>query len=158
MRYLNDLMLTTSIDPEEMKKQLAATSPPAPAQPPTATPLPTPQPPPFVPYSHPLPFSALGGQQPISSSQSNFIPSVQPFDTSAFNLGAGNLDFEATFNFSSSLLLPYGWSTDLPTPFFLNRLLDVFFTKSHFGSDIITEDRFRASMTLPPTHIAYRER
>ncbi|SCZ91092.1 BZ3501_MvSof-1269-A2-R1_Chr2-1g03761 [Microbotryum saponariae] len=55
------------------------------------------------------------------------------------------------------LLYP-GWPVDLPSPGLVNRLLDVFFTKSHVFKEMVNKDRFMASMILPPSHHGFPHR
>lgn len=126
--------------------------------------LPIPQPPPPMPFST---YASTSHRDLLFTTQSSYNAPTPAFDPSAM-LDSSTFD-ASTFSFgdttmqpdfllsTSNLLLPYGWSVDLPTPALLSRLIDVFFAKSHFGSDMIDEARFRADMALPPTHINYRE-
>lgn len=60
------------------------------------------------------------------------------------------------FMATTSELLPFGWSIDLPSPALMQKLVDVYFVKSHLAGGMIHEGRFRAALALPPSHVNYR--
>lgn len=48
-----------------------------------------------------------------------------------------------------------GWPKDLPSPTLVQRLVKVFFSKSHCASGMISQRKFELALTLPPTHAGF---
>ncbi|GAA5829950.1 hypothetical protein JCM11251_007945 [Rhodosporidiobolus azoricus] len=62
-----------------------------------------------------------------------------------FDLSLPDIDFTS----SAWSLLPASYPPTLPSPPLLNRLLTVYFSKSHLACEIINEARLRSSLLLP---------
>ncbi|SGZ30478.1 BQ5605_C048g12374 [Microbotryum silenes-dioicae] len=99
---------------------------------------------------------ATTSQQPmLSTITSGFSSTERLF--SPYTSDAGPSIPVSDDSYLLELLYP-GWPVDLPSPGLVNRLLDVFFTKSHVFKEMINRDRFMASMMLPPSHHGFPHR
>ncbi|SCV72293.1 BQ2448_4987 [Microbotryum intermedium] len=98
---------------------------------------------------------ATTSQQPMLSTVSSGYPTDRLFST--YSSAPGPSIPASDDSYLLELLYP-GWPADLPSPGLVNRLLDVFFSKSHVCNEMINKDRFMASMILPPTHQGFPHR
>ncbi|BGP15479.1 hypothetical protein JCM10213v2_003458 [Rhodosporidiobolus nylandii] len=94
--------------------------------------------------------SSFTGTDPLPQAPPSLADLVAASTDPLFSLSAlPSLSLDLSLSWA---LLPPSYPASLPSPGLLTRLVDVFFTKTHLATGLISEGPFRAALALPPEH------